>query len=130
MIRIGKPYIEERSGKVYLISHIYNELESKNIDIFYSVEPEYAKFLCYEQADAFVIPMLLRAIVTGQDIEVDAPLSEKLLHNLRYGVIHALTTSVNKNSKYPKDVPSLIQTINRYKKDREGKSVQVNSRGG
>lgn len=130
MIHISKPYIEKKDGKTFLISNVRNELENKDVDVFFAVEPEYAKFLCYEQADAFVIPMLLRAIVTGQDIEVDAPLSEKLLHNLRYGVIHALTTSVNKNSKYPKDVPSLIQTINRYKKDRDGKSVQVYSRGG
>lgn len=129
MIYIGKPYIEEREGRVHLTSHITNELECKNIDIFYSVEPEYAKFLCYEQADAFVIPMLLRAIVTGQDIEVDAPLSEKLLHNLQYGVVYALTNLSMKNIKYPNDVPTLAETFKKYINYRKREPIQVISKG-
>lgn len=93
MIRIGKPYIEEQNGEIRLISHVTNDKEGKSIDLYYSVDSEYSQYLCNEQADAFVLPMLLRAVITGQCIEVDAPLSEKLLHNIRYGVVYALKTA-------------------------------------
>lgn len=129
MIHISKPYIEERDGKTFLISNIKNELENKDINVFFAVEPEFANYLCYEQADAFVVPMLLRAIVTGQDIEVEAPLSEKLLHNLQYGVVYALTKSINENIKYPNDVPTLEQTFKKYINYRKREPIQVISKG-
>lgn len=126
MIHIGKPYIEEKDGKTFLISNIKNELENKDINVFFAVEPEFANYLCHEQADAFVVSMLLRAVVTGQDIEVDAPISEKLLHNLRYGVIHALTTSLKQN----KNIGYNLEILNRYKNNRGNKSIQVISKKG
>lgn len=90
MIKIGKPYITECDGRVRLVSHIINEGEGKELDLYYSVEPQYGKFLCDETADAFVLPMLLRAVVSCQEIVVEAPMSEKLYHNLLYGVLYAL----------------------------------------
>lgn len=126
MIHIGQPYIEEKDGKTFLISNIKNELENKDINVFFAVEPEFANYLCHEQADAFVVSMLLRAVVTGQDIEVDAPISEKLLHNLRYGVIHALTTSLKQN----KNIGYNLEILNRYKNNRGNKSIQVISKKG
>ena len=54
--------------------------------------------MCNEQADAFVLPMLLHAAVTKQDISVEAAISERLMHNLRYGVLYALDKMVEKSS--------------------------------
>jgi len=90
MIYIGKPFIEKDNDRVRLVAHVKNEGENKEIDLYYSVEPEFAQYLCHEQADAFVLPMLLRAAVSHQSIEIDAPLSEKLYHNLKHGVLYAM----------------------------------------
>ena len=90
MITIGQPCIKESGDRVCLVSHVSNEAEGVELDVFYSVEPQYREYLCDETADAFVLPLLLRAVVSNQDIRVDAPMSEKLYHNLRYGVLHAL----------------------------------------
>lgn len=73
------------------MSHIISEAENKELDMFYSVEPQWKDYLCNETADAFVLPLLLRAVVSNQDIKIDAPLSEKLYHNLQYGVLYALS---------------------------------------
>ncbi len=91
MITIGQPYIKERGDRICLVSHVSNEGEGKELDVFYSVEPKYREYLCDETADAFVLPLLLRAVVSNQDIRIDAPISEKLYHNLRYGVLYALS---------------------------------------
>ena len=93
MIKIGAPYIEQDGELTYLKSAIENEGEKKNITLFYAVEKKYEQYLCHETADAFVLPMLLRAIVSGQDIEVDALLSEKLYHNLTNSVMYILWLS-------------------------------------
>lgn len=106
MIYIGRPFIKTTESEVSLVSHVKNEAEGKETDLYYSVEPHYAKYLCQEQADAFVLPMLLRAVVTKQNIEVDAPVSEKLLHNLRHGLLYALEKAYNKGIlPFLKEVP-------------------------
>lgn len=91
MITIGQPIIKENGDRVCLVSHVSNEGEHKELDVYFSVEPQYREYLCDETADAFVLPVLLRAVVSNQDIRVDAPMSEKLYHNLRYGVLYALS---------------------------------------
>ena len=91
MITIGQPYIKESSDRACLVSRVSNEAEGIDLDVLYSVETQYKEFLCDETADAFVLPLLLRAVVSNQDIRVDAPMSEKLYHNLKYGVLYALS---------------------------------------
>ena len=91
MITSGQPYIKESGDRICLVSHVFNEGEDKELDVYFSVEPQYREYLCDETADAFVLPLLLRAVVSNQDIRVDAPMSEKLYHNLSYGVLYALS---------------------------------------
>lgn len=91
MITIGRPYIKESGDRICLVSHVSNEGEHKELDVYFSVEPQYREYLCDETADAFVLPLLLRAVVSNQDIKVEAPMSEKLYHNLIYGVLYALS---------------------------------------
>jgi hypothetical protein len=49
---------------------------------WFSVEPDYAKYLDDEVADAFLVGILPRALRDGYDIKCDAPVSEDLLFNL------------------------------------------------
>lgn len=120
MIFIDKPYVNEKGGRILLSSHIKNEGEGIENDLYYSVEPDYKKYLCYEQADAFVIAMLLRAIVSGQDILVDSPISEKLYHNLTNGLIYALTKAAIKTPLH------FIKGWNpKYEEDSEGRKKYI-----
>ena len=93
MIRIGRPVIETSPEKVVLKSFIQNEGEGINEWLWYAVEPEYGQYLCDEVADAFVLPMILRATRSKQDIVVEAPMSEKLLYNLQNAVLYAASKS-------------------------------------
>ncbi len=98
MIKIGKPYIEKNGNLTYLKAVVDNEGEGRKITLFYAVENLYSQYLCHETADAFVLPMLLRAVVSGQDIQIDAPLSEKLYHNLTHSVMYILRFAHQKKS--------------------------------
>lgn len=100
MIRIGSPFIEKREGRIYLVSNVLNEGENRNHELWFSVEKDYEEFLVSEVADPFVVALALRAVVSKQDIVVDAPLSERLLHNLNNSVFFALSKCClsNKNT--------------------------------
>ena len=93
MITISKPWIEEIGDKVYLKSHIKDEHQNIDEDIWYSTTKEYGSFLCDEVADAFVTSVLLQAIRYGEDIVVDAVISEKLFFNLQFSLIHTISIS-------------------------------------
>ena len=82
MIIISKPYVESDSVKSYLKAVIHDEGRNKAYLIWYSVENEYRDFLCWENADAFLLLSLVVAIRSHQDIKVKAPVSGKLLFNL------------------------------------------------
>lgn len=97
MIRIGSPYIEEREGRTYLVSDVQNDGEERNHELWFSVEKDYGEFLVSEVADSFVVALALRAVVSKQDIIVDAPLSERLLHNLSRAVFFALSKCCQSN---------------------------------
>lgn len=94
MIKIGKPIIESFPDRIVLKSWIDDEIEGIHEWLWYAVEPEYREYLCDEVADAFVVPMILPATRSGQDIEVDAPMSEKLLYNLQNSVLYAASNSI------------------------------------
>ena len=89
MIKVGKPIIESFPDRVVLKSWIDDEGEGVHEWLWYAVEPEYGRYLCDEVADAFVLPMILPATRSGQDIVVEAPMSERLLYNLQNSVLFA-----------------------------------------
>ncbi len=93
MIKVGRPIIESFPDKVVLKSWVDDEGEGIHDWLWYAVEPEYGRYLCDEVADAFVVPMILPATRSGQDILVDAPMSEKLLYNLQNSVLFAANNS-------------------------------------
>ena len=119
MITIGQPYIFNSTGKAYLkapitvsddtvmeymklekkmhkvhwrLSENYPPVEWKNPDfgLWFSVDEQYAEYLCDETADAFVAAMLWIAMTTGSDIKVEAPVSKSLLFSVNNYLIPAL----------------------------------------
>ena len=56
MLVINQPYLEEKEGKTKLISDI--DVDGTITSIYFEVENEYAKYLCYERGDAFLIGLL------------------------------------------------------------------------
>ena len=78
MIKIGKPIIEELGGAFYLSSIISSDKDNICEKIWYRTTAEWSKYLTDETADAFLLPMLLVALRTQEDIIVEAPVSEKL----------------------------------------------------
>lgn len=86
MIRIGHPYLEEKSG-LYWINCIIRENEECKQVFWGGVQSEYAKYLLTERADAFLVGLLSYAMRTGNDIECEAPISEELLYNIRQYLI-------------------------------------------
>ena len=98
MIRIGCPLLETRDGKTYLKAFIKNYIENVNEWLWYATDEEYGKYFCQETSDAFVVPMILRAVKTHQDIHVESGMSERLFHNLNESVFHALCKAYEKKS--------------------------------
>lgn len=95
---INKPYIETREDQTYLISKIKDEVSNIEEDIFFAVPNEYGKYLCDEVADSFVVAMLLPALVSKQDIYINAPISEILFYQIENNLIYTLSKVFEKNS--------------------------------
>lgn len=67
--------IEKRNFKsVYQFDY----LNGSNFSLWYSVDKEYAEYLCYERSDAFVIGLLYFAMVAGVDISSNVPMTKSL----------------------------------------------------
>ena len=98
MIRIENPRIEfDNNGYAILKSLIYNDSEwSGARELFYLSSIENGKYFCNEVADAFVLPMILRAVKTHQDIVVESGMSEKLFYNLNDSVLYAVSKAYEK----------------------------------
>ena len=81
MIRIGKPYIEIDGNKARLAADIRTDNFDKKM--FFEVDECYKDYLCTEVGDAFLVGLLNYAFATGQDIESEAPISERLLYQIK-----------------------------------------------
>ncbi len=81
-IIINKPEIT--SGYDENHKRLSAKIEGDNFvkDLYYEVEKEYEKYLCYERGDAFLIGLLYFAMINGYDMEIKVPISEKLYYQL------------------------------------------------
>jgi len=124
MIHIGKPFVYENGGFAFLKAKIkisddtsaaylaaskvikkvhwrtsdnYPPVEWQSDDsgLWFAVPTEYKKYLCSEQSDAFVAAMLWYAMITGSDIESEAPMSEKMVLSITKYLVPALCTNEN-----------------------------------
>ena len=107
MIKIGKPLVYTKNEKAFLEAEIhiptevaikYKQITEKlkncpwrtNEDyppeawknggskLRFEVDEKYADCLCAERSDAFVIAFLWYAMITGEDICFETPMSERL----------------------------------------------------
>lgn len=86
MITIDRPIKEQNGDVVSLKAFVHDDKQNINDWLTYSTTTEYGDYLCDEVSDAFVVALLLPAIKTGQKIKVNAPLSERLYHNIEHSV--------------------------------------------
>ena len=92
---LSKPVITNMPDeKVRLSCDIKDKGEIKTL--YYEVDKEYGEYLCYERSDAFIITILPYAMLTGQDIYCDTPVTETLLHNINEVLVPTLSSANNK----------------------------------
>ena len=82
MITIGKPYIEQVGNDVFLKSHIVDEVQNIEDDLFYKTDISFGSFFSDDVADAFLIGLLQPAIRHNQSITIKGNISERLAYNL------------------------------------------------
>lgn len=124
MITIGKPYITKDEDRAYLRAKInisedtverYIKKTSKLVNcawlttvdyppaiwndsdnnLWFSVQKEYADYLCEERSNAFVMALLWYAMLTESDICFETPISKKLYDGLTQKLIPALMKDAN-----------------------------------
>jgi len=92
---LSKPVINDMpDDRVRLSCDIKDNGEIKTL--YYEVDKEYGKYLCDERSDAFVISILPLAMLAGQDIYCDVPVTEDLLHNINEVLVPTLSSAPNK----------------------------------
>jgi len=88
MIILYKPQIMEEGSKT-IIRSAY-KLDNKTDYLWFSFSKNYKNYLVTENLDAFVVGLLLLAMKRGEDIELKAPISERLYYTLNHYLINAL----------------------------------------
>ena len=119
MISIGKPYIIENGdwtelhAKVKISQDTANRFieetsRLKNVSwlttwdyppaswgkdgtsLWFAVPSKYGKYFCFERSNSFVLAMVWYAMLTGSDIEFEAPMSKKMYDGMTKKLIPAL----------------------------------------
>ena len=80
-IIISYPHIITHNSLHRLLCSI--TIVGEKSELWVSVEDKYSQYLCSERSDAFLIGLLPVAMRRGLDIVCEAPVSEKLLFQLR-----------------------------------------------
>ena len=120
MISIGKPFVTVENDTAYLRARVeisddaaaaYMEKTSKlknaawltavdyppaawkeeGSSMWFSVQAEYAEYLCTERSDAFVIALFWYGMITGSDISFEVPMSKALYDGVMNELMPALT---------------------------------------
>lgn len=91
MIVIEKPYISTENGKSRLVAKV--SLDGDSREVWFEVESQFEKYLCYERGDAFVVAILNYAMRYGHDMESKAPIGEDLYYQLTTDLIPALANN-------------------------------------
>lgn len=88
MITIKKPTVSYEGGYATLSAQIEENAQVKTV--WFRVEEQYGCYLTHERGDAFVIALLHYAMLRGEDICSEAPLSEELFYQLERVLIKSL----------------------------------------
>ena len=122
MIHIGKPYITEDGDRAFLkasvtvsddtaYAYTRNILPQRKFcvwltdedyppaawdqdgTLWFEVPARYGRYLCRERSNAFVVALFWYAVVSGSDIEFEAPISRRLYDGLTSMLLPALNQS-------------------------------------
>jgi len=91
MITIYQPEVISKNGKSRLSADLI--IDDKRRTLWFEVDMEYEKYLCYERSDAFLVACIYYAMRNGHDITCVAPVTQELLFNLNQHLIPALCKS-------------------------------------
>lgn len=93
---INNPAIIKRDGKAFLVSNIQDEKSNVEKEYYFSVSENYGDYFCDEVADAFLVAMLIPAMFSGQNIKINAPVSELLLYQIENSLIYTFSKVFDK----------------------------------
>lgn len=88
MIFVHKAYQEMKEDDVIVNCQI--DIDSTSEKIWFSVNKEYEPFLTYDRGDAFLILLLYHAMKGHHDLAFEAPVSERLLYQVKTYLIDAI----------------------------------------
>ncbi len=91
-IYICTPYLESAGETARVCAKL--ELRGKRETLWFSVDEKYGKYLVDDRADAFVVGLLTTAMKDGMDIVCEAPVSRRLLYQLRHYLIPILAANL------------------------------------
>ena len=98
MITLERQYIDSVGDKARLYFDF--TIDGQPSCIWYEVDNDYAKYLCTERCDAFVIGLLPYALKNNHNIETNIPITEELSYKLNENLIPLL-------SKYDKHLSNI-----------------------
>ena len=91
-LRIGNPYLRQEAGQVYLCAQVI--IQGNTEEAWFSVEPEYARYLTDDRADAFVVGFLTTAMRLGEDIVCKAPITRRLYYQITTYLIPSMAANM------------------------------------
>lgn len=93
MLTIGNTYLRQDGSRAFLCAGV--TLDGKTSEAFFSVEPEYSRYLTTERSDAFVVGFLTTAMRMGCDICCQTPMTKRLHYQLTQYLIPAMAKNMD-----------------------------------
>jgi hypothetical protein len=93
-IIISRPVISTSDGRTRITAEIRIGGDIKSL--WFEVEETYKDYLADDTLDAFVVASLIPAILRGENIQLNGPMSGKLFYNLSYSLIPILSEYLEK----------------------------------
>lgn len=91
MIVIKKAEIKQTSGTPRIECTIFVGSTNQKHIIWMDINKDYAKYLCIERADAFVVLLLPLAMSLGEDITCESPVTDDVLYGIERDLVPILS---------------------------------------
>ena len=88
MITIQQPNVIDYGDKSRLVINL--NMDGIYKELWYEVDKEYKKYLCFERSDAILIGLLAYAMRSNNDITCVAPVTSELLYNINQHLLPIL----------------------------------------
>ena len=91
MITIEKAKINKVNGLDRIECNIFIDSTEESHSIWLDINEDYAKYLCIDRSDAFVVLLLPLAMKLGEDIKCDTPITDEVMYGIERDLVPALT---------------------------------------